>query len=97
MRLVRLWLLLAAFSVGAQELPDSGLPDASVGEGGADRGSEENDPTGMACLDAKSCGGTFACVNGRCVPRPPVVVGCGAAPAGLAVLGLLAWGRRRRD
>lgn len=96
MRLVRLWLLLSAVSVAAQELPDAGLPDASVGEGGAERGSEENDPTGMACLDAKACGGSFDCVNGRCVPRAPVVVGCGAAP-GLVVLGgVLTLLRRRR-
>jgi hypothetical protein len=89
-------VLLAVSSVGwAQELPDAGLPDASVGEGGADRGSEENDPNGGPCLDAKSCGQGFGCVEGRCVPQKPITVGCSTVGLSMLPWGLLllAWRR----
>lgn len=90
-------LLLAAPTAFAQDLPDASLPDASVGQGGADRGSEENE-TGGPCLDSRDCEGGFTCQAGRCVPGAVKTAGCG----GTAALGVLATGvgltlvRRRR-
>ena len=82
----------------AQELPDAGLPDASVGSGGPDMNGEENDPSGGTCLDDSTCDRGFQCVERRCVPRPVQNVGCSAAGlellAGLSLVGLL---RRRRS
>ncbi len=87
--------MLSAVSVAAQELPDSGLPDASVGQGGAEQGSEENDPNAVPCLDSSTCGQGFQCVNTRCVPRPIIKVGCNAVP-GVLVLGALVAALRRK-
>jgi hypothetical protein len=58
----------AALAQGA-DLPDSSVPDASVGEGGGDRMNEEGE--GMqangACLSSKDCERGFNCVSNRCV------------------------------
>lgn len=82
----------------AQDLPDSGLPDASVEGGSAQGTSEENDPQGGPCLESKDCSQGFACSAGRCVPVKPKSVGCSAAPGlmlgAAAVVGSLL--RRRR-
>jgi hypothetical protein len=96
MRLLQLLFVLSAVSVAAQELPDSGLPDASVGQGGAEQGSEENDPNNVPCVDSNTCANGFQCVNARCVPRPVKNVGCSAVPGVLVLGGLaIAWRRRR--
>jgi hypothetical protein len=95
---VVLWALvmvLAPMNAPAQAL-DAGLPDASVGQGGADQTSEENDPNAAPCLDSKSCDNGFSCIAGRCVPGPRRnATGCAAAPAG-ALLAALVVGRGRR-
>lgn len=88
-----LFIFLFGLSTAAwgQDLPDSGLPDASVG-GSTDGTSEENDPQGGPCLVSKDCTQGFACAGGRCVPVTPKTVGCSAGPelllgaAGLAAL-----------
>jgi hypothetical protein len=84
----------------AQELPDAGLPDGSVGEGSAEGMSEENDPQGGPCLDSKDCSQGFACVSQRCVPTKPKTVGCtsmpGAIPLALAGVGAIGTLLRRR-
>lgn len=88
-------LLASGYESWAQELPDAGLPDASVGEGGADRGDEEDESSHSACLDSKSCNQGFACVDGRCIPQKPISVGCQTAPWLTLPTLLLAWARRR--
>lgn len=91
-------LLWAAPVALAQDLPDASLPDASVGQGGADRDTEENE-MGGPCLDSRDCEGGFTCQDGRCVPGGVKKVGCGGA----AALGVLTAGvgltlvRRRRS
>lgn len=93
-------LFLSSFATGAlaQDLPDASLPDASVGGGGADMTSEENDQ-GVPCLDSRDCEGRFTCDRGRCVPGSVKKVGCGGTAAlGTLVLGagLVVTRRRRR-
>ncbi|MEW5743198.1 MAG: hypothetical protein AB1938_30060 [Myxococcota bacterium] len=83
-----LGVLLLALCPGlalAQDLPDASLPDASVGQGGAEHGSEENDPGGP-CLDSRDCEGGFTCANGRCVPGGVRKTGCGGTAALATVL-----------
>jgi len=77
--------------------PDASLPDASVGEGGADRNTEEADTNSSPCLSPKDCDGPFACINGRCVPRPVrQATGCGGGAVGaLGLLGVAALVRMR--
>ncbi|GMU61837.1 MAG: hypothetical protein AMXMBFR34_36000 [Myxococcaceae bacterium] len=82
--LALLFALTPAASLG-QDLPDASLPDASVGQGGAERGSEENDPGGP-CLDSRDCEGGFTCQNGRCVPGGIKRTGCGGTAALATVL-----------
>jgi hypothetical protein len=58
----------AALAQG-QDLPDSSVPDASVGEGGADRMNQEGEdtPANGPCLSSKDCERGFSCVSNRCV------------------------------
>ncbi|MGV3621189.1 MAG: hypothetical protein ACO1OB_10250 [Archangium sp.] len=89
-------VLVTSGAAHAQELPDAGLPDASVGEGGADRESEESDLGGGPCLTSNECTMGFSCMSGRCVPAPVTNAGCSAMPSSvLAVLGALFLVRRR--
>lgn len=94
------WALVMVFSplsTPAQVL-DAGLPDASVGQGGADQTSEENDPNAAPCLDSKSCDNGFSCTEGRCVPvATRNATGCAAAPAGALLAVLLVVRARRRS
>ena len=99
--LVLAMALWGAAALG-QDLPDASLPDASVGEGGADHTSEENDPGG-ACLSAADCERGFTCRGGSCVPGGirDATFGCGAAAGSglvgsLLVAAALARGRRGR-
>lgn len=97
------WMLIAVSLVAAapalaQVDFDGSLPDASSGQGGPDRTSEENDPTGP-CLTSADCnGGT--CESGRCVPPRVRNASCGGGLAAvlpsLALLGLLVGRRRSR-
>ncbi len=92
MRWLVLWAVLLGTFARAQ-VPDAGLPDAAVGEGGADRDNEENDRGGF-CAGDRDCQGAMGCVQGRCQPRPVVEVGCAVLPAAplwaLLLLGLSA-------
>lgn len=100
-------LLLAACLVlapvaGLADEPDAslpGVPDASVGTGGADMTSEEND-TNQPCLDSSQCDLRTTCVSGKCVPTPVRnAAGCGGGATSLSVIGLgvglVLMGRRR--
>jgi hypothetical protein len=90
--------LCAAPPAWAQAL-DASVPDASVGQSGAEQTSEENDPNASPCLSSNACTGNFTCSGGRCVPRPfrEATTGCQVAPAGaLVALGLLLASRRSR-
>ena len=93
--LLALWLTLGP-AAWPQDTPDANdVPDASVGQGGAEQTSEEND-LGPPCLDSRACDLGMACVGGRCVPTKPRTIGCGALPlAAVAPLALLALVRRR--
>ena len=76
------------------------IPDGSVGHGGADMTSEENDPH-ASCLDSRQCDVRTSCLNGRCVPQPTRnAAGCGGGATGSLTLvgtglGLVLWRRRR--
>lgn len=62
--------LTVGFAARAQaDLPDASLPDASVGEGGPDRMSQEGDdtPANGPCLATKDCERGFTCVSSRCI------------------------------
>jgi hypothetical protein len=98
-------LLLGLLLLGTPVLADDGgvgdaglsLPDASVGMGGADHGSEENDPNG-ACTTDRDCDRGLACRNGTCVYRPyrdAVNEGCDATGLLAPLLAVLTLRRRR--
>lgn len=95
-----MWLL-AGHALGQAELPDAGLPDASVGGSGAERATEEVDATTSdPCLSEKDCDRGFACVNSKCSYRryrEATFDGCGAMTTrGLWVLGAALLFTRRR-
>ncbi len=73
------------------------LPDASVGMGGADHGSEENDPTDP-CASDRDCDRGLTCRAGTCVyraPRDAINEGCDATGLLAPLAGLVALRRRR--
>jgi hypothetical protein len=72
------------------------LPDASVGQGGADRDNEEGDGEGSMCVDSSTCAAKLECVGGRCVPRKVTTIGCGSAGEAALALGALGLVLRRR-
>ena len=89
------WLMTVVLVSGAAlAQQDASIPDASVGMGGADQTSEENDQGGP-CLSTRDCDRTFTCSAGRCVPSPVrSASGCGGGalavlPMSLGVLLLL--------
>lgn len=99
-RLVCLLLLVASPVLAQADLPDAGLPDASVGGTGAERASEEEeDATSNPCLSEKDCDRGFACVNNKCTwrrYREATFDGCGAqSVTGLSVFAALLLLRRR--
>lgn len=85
-------------------VPDAMVPDASVGEGGADRDQQEGeDSVGRVpttCRDNDDCSTGFSCHQTRCVYtgiRRATGGGClGAAPALLLVATVAVIARRRR-
>lgn len=93
---MRWWILAAGlYATGAvaqhADLPDAGLPDASVGGTGAERASEEEeDALDAPCLADRDCDQGFTCTGGRCAwqrYRDATLVGCDSAP-GLSLLAL---------
>ncbi len=93
-----LFSVTSATAVRAQVF-DASIPDASVGQGGADQSSEENDPNAYPCLDSTVCEKGYVCRSGTCVP--PVKSGssgsgCSTAVMPLSLLGVLALMRRAR-
>jgi MYXO-CTERM domain-containing protein len=108
-------LLFLGFGVTAFAHADDGgdagvslpAPDASVGEGGADRDNEEGeDGVGrvvIKCRTSSECSPRFTCTEGRCQYtgiREAERVGCLLGPEAAVMLvgvGLLAsWRRRSR-
>ncbi|HZI09414.1 MAG TPA: MXAN_6627.5 family MYXO-CTERM protein [Myxococcus sp.] len=85
-------------------LPPISTPDASVGEGGADRDNEEGeDGTGRVntfCRSTRDCSPRFTCDNGTCRysgVRQAERVGCLLGPeAALVLLGVAAVSGYRR-
>ncbi len=69
-----------------------GLPDASVGEGGADRDNEQGDDTTgrvvTVCERASDCSAGFSCAQGRCtwigIREAEGGFGCGGGQGALA-------------
>ncbi len=98
-RWLLVFALLAAPAWADADLPDAGLPDASVGGTGAERASEEEeDATNNPCLDERDCDHGFACVDARCQWRPyrdAEFSLCGVTPA-LPLLWLVLAALRRR-
>ncbi len=115
----RPWLLALLLLLGlglpsasqAQDQEDGGtlpsVPDASVGEGGADRDNPEGeDSVGrvvVTCRHSSDCSPRFTCSQGRCRyngVREAERVGCLLGPEAALVLVvglvLVAAGRRRR-
>ena len=92
-------MLIARPVLAQADLPDAGLPDASVGGTGAERASEEEeDAISNPCLSDRDCDRGFACVNGKCTYRrfrEATFEGCGAT-GGLWLAGALLLGRRPR-
>jgi len=76
-------LVVLLFLTAAQAFAlDASIPDASVGMGGPDMTSEENEMRDP-CLSSRDCDRGLSCSNGRCVPTPVRnASGCGG---GLAV------------
>lgn len=94
-----MWLL-AGPALGQADLPDAGLPDASVGGTGAERASEEEDATlSTPCLSDRDCDRGFSCTNTKCTYRryrDATFDGCGAnSTNALWVLGAALLLRRR--
>lgn len=85
-------------------LPPISTPDASVGEGGADRDNEEGeDGTGRVntvCRSTRDCSARFTCDNGTCRysgVRQADRVGCLLGPeAALVLVGVAAVAGYRR-
>lgn len=99
-RWLLVFALLAAVPAWADaDLPDAGLPDASVGGTGAERASEEEeDSTDNPCLDDGDCDRGFQCLQARCTYRAYRDADfsfCGAAPSWPLILLALAALRRR--
>lgn len=66
-RLALCFSLLAGVAFAQADLPDAGLPDAPVGETGAERSSEEEDANLQTpCLSDRDCDRGFLCANGTC-------------------------------
>lgn len=92
----------AARADGGVEDLDASLPDASVGEGGADRDSPDEGDGRMVifCRLNRDCSKGFVCASGKCSwvgYREATNGGCSGAPAiaGFS-LGALALRLRRR-
>jgi peroxiredoxin Q/BCP len=101
--LLMLALLALSSSPAYADVTDAAIPDASVGQGGADRTSEEVDNgAGSPCLSEHDCDFGMACSAGKCVYRRPrsATTGCSALPAeagvGATAAAWLAWRRRQR-
>jgi hypothetical protein len=99
---------LAQSSTADAGIPDGGiripLPDASIGEGGADRDNPEGeDGTGRVnsvCRSTRDCSPRFTCQDGTCRytgVREAERVGCLLGPeAALVLVGLSAAAPRRK-
>ena len=82
------------------QIPDASLPDASVGQGGADRDNPESDEdmTPTTCQFDRDCSSNFHCLSGKCTyAGPRQIGGCFGGSAALAIpaVGLLLVRRRR--
>ncbi len=96
-------MLLGSLLIGAasfaDEVPDPNMiPDASVGQGGAQQSTEEADSS-TTCFSDSDCDKGFTCEKAKCrwhQYRNATFVGCGGRALGLLVVGaVVAFGRRR--
>jgi len=82
------------------DVPDpSMIPDASVGQGGAQQGSEESD-TAPACQSDNDCDRGLRCVQFKCTwqqYRQATFRGCGGKALAMAAVGLAFFASRRRS
>ncbi len=102
---MRRWLVLvllvgARVSAEPPDVPDpSMIPDASVGQGGAQQGSEESDNAAV-CMSDADCDRGLKCEQFKCTwqqYRQATFAGCGStASVGLAAAGLVLVARRKR-
>ena len=96
----------AAYGQSADSGDDAGdndamIPDATVGMGGADMNSEENNDgmAGSSCMRGGDCAQGFDCVNNVCTytgVRNATCVGCGPGLPPVVVLLVLLVLRSRR-
>ena len=95
----------AAFAQDAGDNPDGGLPDGSMGIGGADMNSQETgDGTeNTVCAETRDCQRGFTCNNNKCHyagVRVASCAGCGGGSATAAMLFpvviALRWRRRTK-
>ena len=81
------------------DVPDpSMIPDASVGQGGAQQGNEESDMA-PACTSDNDCDRGLRCVQYKCTwqqYRQATFRGCGGKAMAVAAIGLVFFARRRR-
>jgi hypothetical protein len=102
MRGLLFFCLLSASAFAQADLPDAGLPDASVGGTGAERASEEEDngsANSSPCLSDSDCDNGFQCLNSKCSYRryrDATFEGCATGSGLSAVLLAALWLRRRR-
>jgi hypothetical protein len=96
--LVALLFSVTSATVVRAQAFDASIPDASVGQGGPNQTSEENDPNAYPCLDSSLCEKGYLCRNGHCVPpgKSSSSSGCSTTVVPLSLLGVLALLRRAR-
>ena len=94
-----LLLLWPVAALADPTVPDpSMIPDAAVGQGGAQMGNEESD-TNKVCNSDKDCDRGLKCDRTKCTwqhYRQATYIGCGGKALASIALGLLVLGRRRR-
>ncbi len=95
-------LLFYGFGALAQIPPsefDASIPDASMGNGGAETSQEMEEHPNTVCMQSHDCERGFACTNGRCSYagyRMATQPGCLGATATMLIPLLVFWGWRRR-
>lgn len=93
-------VLCSAGAFADPDVPDPTMvPDASVGQGGAQQGNEESDTTTM-CTSDRDCDRGLKCDHNKCTwqrYRQATFSGCGGKALATLALSLVVAGRRRRS
>ncbi len=93
-------MLCSAWAFADPDVPDPLMvPDASVGQGGAQQGNEESD-TATVCTSDKDCDRGLKCDHNKCTwqqYRQATFSGCGGKALATLAVGLVLAGRRRRS